>query len=223
MKKVTEEWYSELLKTAISEIVIDDPEEENINYHNAPGYWSSICDIRKSVRFLSKNKPDAKILDIGSGIGKFCIIGAYLNPEAKFIGIELDPSRIEVANLCKNKLGLTNVDFIQGDFTKLQYTDSLKHCDGIYIFNPFDMGKTFYENQIDKYRRILRKKRIDISKYEERSQIYFNQYLERMPSKTKLVANCVGSKIPPEYKMFDFYGGDSRYDSVVFYKKNQFK
>src|ERR1700693_5043534 len=44
-------------------------------------HWSPLTIIWEAVKFLAKEK-DAKILDIGSGAGKFCLAGAYYKPTA---------------------------------------------------------------------------------------------------------------------------------------------
>jgi len=45
--------------------------------------WTPLAIARKAAEFLAE--PGSKVLDIGSGIGKFCLTGAFFNPEATFL------------------------------------------------------------------------------------------------------------------------------------------
>ena len=76
---------------------------------------------------------DVKILDIGSGVGKFCLAAAHYKPCAQIYGIEQRESLVEYANEVKNILGLSNAHFHYGNFTQL----NLKLYDHFYLYNPF--------------------------------------------------------------------------------------
>jgi tRNA G46 methylase TrmB len=52
-----------------------------------PVHWSPLEVIKNAAAFLS-DKPDSKVIDIGSGIGKFCIAAAQRYPDCDFYGIE---------------------------------------------------------------------------------------------------------------------------------------
>ena len=76
-----------------------------------------------------------KILDIGAGVGKFCIVGArYSN--SHFHGVEYRPSLVEVANNLIKHFELENASMLQGNIVEV---DFLKF-DAFYLYNPF------YEN-----------------------------------------------------------------------------
>lgn len=55
------------------------------------------------------------VLDLGCGFGLFTLYFAMTHPEARFVGVDLSTRRIELARNSARKLGLTNVEFIQGD------------------------------------------------------------------------------------------------------------
>jgi len=74
-------------------------------------HWSPLTVIYKSVQFLA-NRKDAKILDIGSGAGKFCLAGAYYKPNAAFYGVEQRQYLVGHAECAKEKLGRVKVKFI---------------------------------------------------------------------------------------------------------------
>ena len=137
-------------------------------------HWTPLEVAKKAAEYLgSKNK--SKILDIGSGVGKFCLAAAHYNPNVLYYGIEQRKSLISYAESAKEKLGLKNVSFIQGNFTQIDFAQ----YDHFYFYN------SFYEN-------LLGTPKIDNSlEYSSELFNYYNFYLYRqlrkMPEGTKLV------------------------------------
>ena len=95
-------------------------------------HWTPLSIVERSVQFLS-DRPDPKILDIGSGIGKFCLAGSKYNPNASFYGVEHREHFDDFARHLKKKLKLGNVHFINGNFIDLDFSDYT----GFYFFNAF--------------------------------------------------------------------------------------
>lgn len=85
----------------------------------------------KAARMLA-DKPVDKILDIGSGVGKMCCIGASLT-NAHFYGVEKRKTLINLSNKIKRNYKLKNAHFINADFTSLDFSK----FNGIYFFNSF--------------------------------------------------------------------------------------
>lgn len=85
----------------------------------------------KAARLLV-DTPEDRILDIGSGVGKFCCIGSSATA-AHFYGVEKRKTLVNVANKIKRNYKLKNAHFINKDFTKLDFTK----FNGIYFFNSF--------------------------------------------------------------------------------------
>ena len=85
----------------------------------------------KAARLLV-DSPTDKILDIGSGVGKFCCIGAGLTG-AHFYGVEKRKTLANLSNKIKRTHKLKNAHFINDDFTTLDF----KQFKGIYFFNSF--------------------------------------------------------------------------------------
>ena len=77
-------------------------------------------------------KPGALILDVGSGAGKFCIVGA-LATDAGFVGIEQRPHLVDAASMLAMGLGAQRARFLAGD----AFDADWRQFDGIYLFNPF--------------------------------------------------------------------------------------
>jgi SAM-dependent methyltransferase len=150
-------------------------------------HWTGLEVARKSAAYLAAEKK-TKILDIGSGVGKFCLAAAYYFPASFFYGVEQRQSLIDSAEAAKAKLGFANVSFIHENFTKLNF----KQYDHFYFYNAF------YENLTDA-------KKID-TVVEYSKELYdfytFNMYrqLEKMPAGTKLVTyHVAGDEWPRGY------------------------
>lgn len=75
---------------------------------------------------------DKRILDIGAGVGKFCIAGAkYSN--SHFFGIEHRPSLAKIANELINKYKIDNAIVQCGDILEIDF----QNFDAFYMYNPF--------------------------------------------------------------------------------------
>ncbi len=65
-------------------------------------------------------KPGETVLDLGSGGGIDCFIAAkFVGPAGRVIGVDMTNSMLELANKNRAKLGLTNVEFRQGEIEAL--------------------------------------------------------------------------------------------------------
>lgn len=92
-------------------------------------------DVAKSaVKFLTQDGEN-NIVDIGSGPGKFCLIGACLT-EATFTGVERRKELTEIAISLAVKFNITNIKFIDDNIFNYDFSSH----EGFYLFNPF------YEN-----------------------------------------------------------------------------
>lgn len=104
----------------------------------ATRHWTPLNITQMVVEYLAPYK-DVKILDIGSGAGKFCLGGGYYKPDAFFFGIEQRKDLVTHAEIARNILGLDNVHFLHGNLTEMDF----KRFDTFYFYN------SFYENLMD--------------------------------------------------------------------------
>jgi SAM-dependent methyltransferase len=156
-------------------------------------HWTPIHIARLAIEFLN-DKENCKILDIGSGVGKFCLNGAHYAPNAHFYGIEQRENLVRHARNAQKKLGIQNVSFLQGNFTQLK----LQEFDRLYFYN------SFYEN-LDELGRI--DKKIDYSEglYEYYTG-YLHSALKEMPKGTKIVTyHSFTAEIPREYQLIETF------------------
>jgi SAM-dependent methyltransferase len=98
----------------------------------SPHYWTPVAVARQAAQLLIEGGCK-HILDIGSGVGKFCIVGA-LATGARFVGVEQRPKLVETARTAAARLGAKRVAFVAGDFAEVDFSG----FDGFYLFNPFE-------------------------------------------------------------------------------------
>jgi len=137
-------------------------------------HWTPLHVIRKAILFLAV-RDRVRILDIGSGPGKFCLASAYFRPNVLCYGVEQRKSLVDCAESAREILGFQNVSFLHGNFTQLDFGD----YDHFYFFN------SFYEN-------LAGTEKIDDSiAYSGDLYRYYNRYLfqllEKKPAGTRLV------------------------------------
>lgn len=131
-------------------------------------------------------------MDIGSGVGKFCLAAAHESPSSFFFGIEQRNDLVMHAETARKTLGLSNIRFIHGNFTQLDF----KLFDHFYFYN------SFYENLIDT-------EKIDESiDYSVELYNYYNRQLysnlKEMPFGTRIVTfHSLEEEIPPGYHLVE--------------------
>jgi hypothetical protein len=107
---------------------------------------------------------NSRILDVGSGVGKFCLEGGFYFPNSHFTGIEIDIDRHNTALKLQDILSIYNCDFIFGSFEILDFSKFNR----IYFFNPLNMGALVVHNNG------LKVPSWEIEKYEEVPYEYEN-------------------------------------------------
>lgn len=94
-------------------------------------HWTPVEVIQLASKWLAA-RSDTKILDVGSGVGKFCIVGAQYTG-SQFYGVEQREHLVSVSNRILKKFNLHNIQFIHGNFEDVNFND----FDAFYLFNPF--------------------------------------------------------------------------------------
>jgi len=153
-------------------------------------HWTSIDVARKASIFLV-NKPNVKVLDIGSGVGKFCIVGA-LTTLGNFYGVEQRNEFVDITKKIILENRISNFKTLHSNIIDINFLD----YDSFYFFN------SFYEN-IDETRVIDHNARISTNCYTEYRD-YMYQQLSFAPIGTRLATYySLYSEIPPCYKIIE--------------------
>lgn len=154
-------------------------------------HWTPMGIAKKSAKFLASG-PGKKILDIGSGVGKFCFIGAHCFPEVSFYGIEQREELYRYALAVRKLTAAKNVDFIHGNFTQIDLAD----FDHFYFYNAFfeNLASEGHIDQQIEYSSTL---------YHYYSRHLFNA-LDAKPSGTRVVTfHSLEDEVPPSYQLVD--------------------
>jgi SAM-dependent methyltransferase len=139
----------------------------------AARHWTPVQVAKLASQFLV-HKPNTRVLDIGSGAGKFCIIGAAYT-KGHFTGVEQRRELVEISNHVATSLYIPNVTFVNDNITSITFND----FDAFYFYNPF------HEN-IDMVNKIDNATKMSRELYDSYS-MFVNAQLASMPLGTRVV------------------------------------
>lgn len=136
-------------------------------------HWTPVAIAKIAADYLV-DKPNKKVLDIGAGVGKFCLVGAATT-KGFFYGVEQRASLTKLSKKIAEKHSVKNVEFIHSNITEISFSD----YDAFYFYN------SFFENidtscPIDK---IVIPCRELFASYSD----YVREQLNKMPKYTRLV------------------------------------
>ncbi len=159
-------------------------------HHLSDQHWTPISIARAAGSFLGQDA-GCRILDIGAGIGKFCLVAAAQQPRCHFIGIEQRKNLVHLAESAKRQTGSENVSFLTGDFQQIDFS----HFDHFYFFN------SFYENLATEKSWIDDKVGHSLSLYEHYTD-RLHEKLAGMPVGTRLATyHSFHEVVPAHYKL----------------------
>jgi SAM-dependent methyltransferase len=93
--------------------------------------WSPVSVARRAAELLSKGSA-SRILDVGAGVGKFCVVAALTAPGV-FVGVERFGTMVRVARTIAQRALVSRARFVHGHIEDIDWTS----FDGFYLFNPF--------------------------------------------------------------------------------------
>src|SRR6187551_2747175 len=156
----------------------------------ASKHWTSVS-VAKLVSEYLVDRPGTKVLDIGSGAGKFCMVGAA-NTKGYFTGVEQRLELVELSSRISESYRIQNTKFIHANITTIDFND----YDSFYFYN------SFYEN-IDMINKIDDKVKLDIQLYHLYSLHIVEQFAS-LPLGSRLVTFCSPLNIVPRsFKLQD--------------------
>jgi SAM-dependent methyltransferase len=152
----------------------------------SPCHWSPVEACRKAAQWLV-TEPGTRVLDVGCGPGKFCVIGAATTA-GHFTGVEQRGHLCRTGRNLIKKYNIPRVEILHANVTGMNFRD----YDAFYIFNPFE------ENVIESLR---------IDDAVKLTSVLFIQYtkwvhreLSLLPAGTRVVTFHGGcEEIPPCY------------------------
>ena len=94
-------------------------------------HWTPVEVAKAALDWLAITD-ESRVLDIGSGVGKFCSLGALLT-DGQFTGVEKRRELVETAKSTIKNLELRNIQYIHSNITKVDFSQ----FDSFYYYNPF--------------------------------------------------------------------------------------
>lgn len=152
-------------------------------------HWTPLEIARRGAQLLVTDSK-ARILDVGSGIGKFCLIGA-LSTSGYFYGVEQRAHLVDLSNRLAIEHGIERVRFFTGDIRNLDWA----HFQGFYLYNPFVEHLYASDERIDAS--------IDCSEQQYRDLVRWVQLrLHHLPLGTRVATyHGFGGEMPPGYEL----------------------
>jgi SAM-dependent methyltransferase len=98
----------------------------------SPLQWTPVRVAAEAAKLLV-TQPGTRVLDIGCGPGKFCLVAAALS-DGHFTGVEQRADLAAAAREAAAALRLSNVEIVQDNITNIAFAD----YDAFYLFNPFE-------------------------------------------------------------------------------------
>jgi SAM-dependent methyltransferase len=96
-------------------------------------HWTPVRVARRAAELLVTSQ-QTRVLDVGSGSGKLCIVGALTCGRGCFHGIEQREDLVKVAQETARRLEIEDrVQFLHGDATALDWSE----FHAFYFYNPF--------------------------------------------------------------------------------------
>jgi SAM-dependent methyltransferase len=95
-------------------------------------HWTPVIVARQAAAFLVR-EPGTRVLDIGCGPGKFCIVGG-LTTGGKFTGVEQRKHLCDQARSVIGQANILNAEIIHGNAMEIEFSN----FDAFYLYNPFE-------------------------------------------------------------------------------------
>lgn len=153
-------------------------------------HWTPVEVAKKAADFLVVH-PSTKVLDIGSGAGKFCLVAASYSM-GQFTGVEQREILIRIAQKCAQKYLISRVNFIQADIRSIDFGK----YDSFYFFNSFEENLEISDT-------MDLRTHLNPVLFEEYTSFVRDQ-LEAAPKGTRVATYCTSShQIPGSYIWVD--------------------
>jgi SAM-dependent methyltransferase len=94
-------------------------------------HWTPVAVAVRAAELLVRS-PGTRVLDVGAGVGKFCLVGSLVT-EGVFYGIEACSAFVHAARATAARLQMSGTRFLHGNMMALEWG----RFDAFYLYNPF--------------------------------------------------------------------------------------
>ena len=151
-------------------------------------HWTPVAVVRKAASFLV-DVPGTKVLDLGSGMGKFCLVAASCT-SGIITGVEMRENLVQLSRKLAYKNQLHNVDFVHANINAID----LSFYHAFYFFNSFGENINL-KDKLDP------ENVFDQELYKDLTKILHDRF-EQLSIGTRIVTYCgEGREIPESYAL----------------------
>ncbi len=150
-------------------------------------------DVAIKASQLLVTKPKQRVLDIGSGVGKFCFV-ASSSSEALYTGVDYRKHFVELCKDITVKYGFRNVNFIHADIMHIDFSK----YDSFYFFNSF-------QEHTDRTAKLDDTIEVNLEKFHTYTEYLKNEF-DKLPDGTRIVTYHVyPNQIPSSYRLVSMH------------------
>lgn len=151
-------------------------------------HWTPVAAAIRAVQFITQDQPEARILDVGAGAGKFCLVGASIS-KARFEGVEQRIHLVTLSRALLSRYQIPRVTFNLGDFIDQDWSK----YDAVYLYNPFEEHRS-PEHRVDSTVHLERSRFANYVNF-----TYFQ--LAKLAIGSRVMTYCgFGGAMPPSYR-----------------------
>lgn len=149
--------------------------------------WTPVQVARRAAQLLVTG-PESRVLDVGSGPGKFCLVGA-LATLGHFTGVEQRPHLVNLSRSFAHRYGIPRVDFVCANAGDLDWG----RYNAFYFYNPF------YEN-LDPDKKIDEHVELSPSLYDQYVSMTQQRLAQAAPGTRVVTFHGMGGDMPDGYE-----------------------
>jgi SAM-dependent methyltransferase len=149
-------------------------------------HWTPVSVAKHASEFLAE-RPGARVLDIGSGAGKFCMVAAA-HTKGYFVGVEQRADLVQISNDLALANDVQNVKFIHSNITSIPF----RNYDSFYFFNSFHENIALYGHIDDRIKN-------DLRSYDLYSFYVYQQFSALPPGARIVTYNSASDIIPSTF------------------------
>lgn len=155
----------------------------------ASRFWTAGVVAALGARWL-ETEGARSVLDVGSGVGKFCTLGALCS-SLDFCGVEHRAELVSLARSAAQSIAAERVSFVHARFTEVD----ARSYDALYFYNPFQ------ENTFMRWEQLDQEVELHPGRF-ERDVHAAERILKDMPVGSLLLTYCqFGGRIPRGYSL----------------------